>query len=435
MPVISSSKLFADDFKEESYWWDAVPRPDLKGGELPSKADLLVVGSGYTGLCAALTAARGGRQTVVVDAEDAGYGCSTRNGGQVAEGIKPYSDELTKKYGAARAAAIEREGAQALQWIGEFVAEEKIDCAYNVCGRFHAAHSQRHFEEQQKQLSSASPGKSSDVYVVPRERLREELGTDAYYGGLVIPKHASLDPAKYHRGLLERAQSAGVDVVSHCRVNNITRTSGGFRVETERGMVEADDVIIATNGYTSPLTPWQRRRVIPIGSYIIATEELSPDLMNRLMPQDRMISDTRKVVYYYRASPDRKRILFGGRVSHSETDPRRSAPLLHADLVKLFPELAETRISHSWVGFVAYTFDNLPHVGVHDGAHFAMGYCGTGVAMASYLGMRTGQKVLGQDEGQTAFDGMSFQTRPFYTGNPWFLGAAVRYYRWRDNRH
>lgn len=191
-------------------------------------------------------------------------------------------------------------------------------------------------------------------------------------------------------------------------------------------------MIVASNGYTGNATPWQRRRIVPIGSYIIATEPLEADLMNRLMPTDRVVSDTRKVVYYYRPSPDRTRILFGGRVSARETDPRVSGPRLQADLAGLFPELAHTRISHSWAGFVAYTFDTLAHVGRHDGIHYAMGYCGSGVSMASYLGMRIGQQVLGLREGGTAFDDLAFPTRPFYTGNPWFLGAFVTYYRWRD---
>ncbi len=194
-------------------------------------------------------------------------------------------------------------------------------------------------------------------------------------------------------------------------------------------------MVVATNGYTGRLTPWLRRRVIPIGSYIIATEPIEPDLMARLMPRNRVVGDTRKVVYYYRASPDRRRILFGGRVSHGETDPRRTAPRLHADMAQLFPELAPVRISHSWVGFVAYTFDALAHIGRHDGIYYAMGYCGSGVSMAGYLGMRVGQKVLARGQGQTGFDDVVFATRPFYGGNPWFLSPMVAYYRWCDGRN
>jgi glycine/D-amino acid oxidase-like deaminating enzyme len=191
---------------------------------------------------------------------------------------------------------------------------------------------------------------------------------------------------------------------------------------------------VATNGYTGRLTPWLRRRVIPIGSYMIATEPLAEAQMARLMPKDRIVSDTRKVVFYYRASPDQRRILVGGRVSTGETDPRISGPLLHAEMVKLFPELAAVRISHSWCGFVAYTFDELVHIGRHEGVHYATGYCGSGVGMASYLGMRLGLQVLGRKEGAPALDGLAFQTRPLYSGDPWFLAPSVRFYQWRDRR-
>jgi glycine/D-amino acid oxidase-like deaminating enzyme len=154
--------------------------------------------------------------------------------------------------------------------------------------------------------------------------------------------------------------------------------------------------------------------------------------MDRLIPKDRMVGDTRKMVFYYRSSPDRQRILFGGRVSHAETNPLVSGPKLHARMVDIFPELAKTRISHSWVGFVGYTFDSLAHLGKNDGVHYAMGYCGSGVSMSCYLGMRIGQQLLGQPEGQTGFDGLNFQTRPMYTGTPWFLSASIQYYRWLD---
>jgi glycine/D-amino acid oxidase-like deaminating enzyme len=175
-----------------------------------------------------------------------------------------------------------------------------------------------------------------------------------------------------------------------------------------------------------------QRRVIPIGSYIIATEPLAPGMIDVLFPTDRMVSDTCKVVYYYRASPDRQRVLFGGRVSAGETTTGASAGPLFESMCRIFPELRDTKISHSWHGTVAYTFDELPHIGTHDGVHYAMGYCGVGVMMGSYLGMRLGQQVLGLPEGRTAFDGLAHPTRPFYRGKPWFLPAAVAWYRWKD---
>lgn len=427
-----TQNLFAPDFKTTPYWWEAAPRPDLGTPELPKSIDVLVVGSGYTGLCAALQTVRGGRSTLVVDAEDAGYGCSSRNGGQIGWSIKPSYEELKSHHGADKALQILREGDNALAWIEEFVGAEKIDCGFNVGGRFHAAHSPAAYEALARAAEGRPEGLDRESYMVPRAEMHSELGTDAYHGGAVMPKHASLDPGRYHQGMLDRVLEAGASVIPHCRVESIERDGDAYTVTTARGRVRARDVIVATNGYTGQATRWQRRRVIPIGSYIIATEPIEKDVMDRLMPKTRAVSDTRMVVYYYRASPDRTRILFGGRVSHNETDPRKSAPLLHRDLVAIFPELKETRISHSWVGFVAYTFDHLAHQGQQDGIWYSMGYCGVGVSMASYLGTRLGQKVLGKAEGRTAFDGLTFQTRPLYTGNPWFLGAAVMYYRWRD---
>ena len=423
-----------ENCKLAPYWWDDVPRPVLPDQGLPPSVDVAVIGAGYTGLHAALQTARGGRSTIVFDAEEAGWGCSTRNGGQISTSIKPTFDQLARRHGSRRAFDILREGQQSLAWIGEFVRTEGIDCDFAQVGRFHAAHNPAQYDALAARVASQPKGLEVDAFMVPRAQQRGELGSDAYWGGVVYTRHCSVHPARYHQGLLQRVLAAGAQVAPRCPVAGIEKQGPLFRLDTPRGQVLAREVVIATNGYTGGLTPWLQRRVIPIGSYMIATDLLPEGWMDRLIPNNRIVSDTRKVVYYYRASPDRRRVLFGGRVSHQETDPRVSGPKLHADMVRLFPELRDTRISHSWCGFVAYTFDELMHLGKHDGMHFAMGYCGAGVGTSSYFGMRIGQQVLGLKEGHTALDGLPFETRPFYSGNPWFLGPSVAYYRWRDSR-
>jgi glycine/D-amino acid oxidase-like deaminating enzyme len=426
--------LFTHDAKLTPYWWDRTPRPNLPDTAPPAKAEVVVIGSGYTGLSAALQLARGGRDTVVLDAEEAGFGCSSRNGGQISTSVKPRYAELLPHYGHEVAFRIVKEGQNSLAWIGDFVASENIDCDFRIAGRFHAAHNPARYEALAQSMKAQPKGLEIAAHIVPRAEQRNELGTDAYYGGIVYEQHASVDPGRLHQGMLDRVLAAGARVVPHCAATAIQPDGGGFRIAHARGSIGARNVVVATNGYTGSLTPWLRRRVIPIGSYIIATEPLPRETMARLMPKQRVVSDTRKVVYYYRPSPDGQRIVFGGRVSHNETDPRISGPRLHADMVQLFPELANVKISHSWMGFVAYTFDHMMRAGVHEGVHYALGYCGSGVGMAAYLGMRIGQQVLGRKEGATAFDNLPFNTRPLYFGNPWFLAPSIMYYRWCDRR-
>ena len=424
--------LFSADFKAEPYWWEDAPPPEAGETTLPARADVAVIGSGYTGLHAALQTARDGRDTVVLDAEAAGHGCSSRNGGQVSIGYRLTHAELRRDFGRELADRIHREGFEAFDYLGDFIEREEIDCAWRRVGRFHGAHLPSSYEALAREIENEPKERPVEAYMVPRAEQRNEIGSDLYHGGVVYPQHASLHPGHYHLGLLARVEAAGARVVTNCRVEAMERDGDEFIVRTARGPLRARDVVVATNGYTGPLSPWHRRRVIPIGSYVIATERIGANLMQVLCPKDRVVSDSRRVVFYYRASPDRKRILFGGRVALRETDPTVSAPRLHAVMRRVFPELAETRISHSWVGFVAYTFDSLPHIGVQNGVHYAMGYCGSGLALASYCGMRVGQKVLGRKDGDTAFDDLPFKTRPLYRGDPWFLGPTIFYYKMRD---
>ncbi len=417
-----------------SYWLDGLPpAPELPGAP-PDKVDVLIVGAGYTGLNAAIQTAGGGRSTLVLDAEDPGFGCSTRNGGQISTSVKPTLEKLASRFGPERARAIRGEGVNALNWIRDFIDERKLDCDFRRAGRFHAAHTPRHYEELARSAERMRTGEGIASFAVPRGEQRRELGTDAYFGGVVYTDHCSLHPGKYHRELLRLALGAGAEVVGHCPALSIRRGASGFAVRTARGVVETRDVIVATNGYTTDLTPWLRRRVIPIGSYIIVTEELPPGLVDGLFPTDRIASDTRRVVYYYRATPDRRRIAFGGRVSAGETDPRDAAPRLFETMCRIFPELRPHGVSHCWSGTVAYSFDELAHTGKRDGVHHALGYCGSGVSMASYLGMRAGRKVLGLEDGRTAFDGLPHPAWPFHAGKRWFLPAAVAWRRWRDER-
>lgn len=428
-----TESVFAADYKNESFWWEDAPRPERRADNLPARVDVLVIGSGYTGLMAARETAGGGRSTLVLDAECAGFGCSSRNGGQVSTSIKPTVGELSGRMNEEIARGIRREGMNALDYITDFIATQNLACDWEIGGRFHAAHNPRQYDALAKSLAAQPKDLSSPYFMVPKAEQAKEIDSAFYHGGAVHTKHAALHPGKYHLELLRLAEAAGAQVVGHCPVMGIEKDGTGFVATTPLGKVAARDVVVATNGYTGPLTPWHRRRVIPIGSYIIATEELPLELTQRLLPTNRMISDTRKLVFYYRLSPDKRRILFGGRVAYKENDPKVSAPRLHYWMSLVFPELKATRVTHSWMGYVAYTFDTLPHLGKQDGLHYAMGYCGSGVSLATYFGMRIGQQVLGSKDGDSPLTNVPFQTRPLYDGNPWFLAPSILYYRIKDS--
>ena len=392
----------------------------------------MVIGSGYTGLCTAIQTCRNGLDTVVLDAQDAGWGGSSRNGGQVSPSIKPSFQELSRKYGEEPACELLKEGYNALKWIGDFIQEENIDCDFKRVGRYYGAHSLSQFKHLEKIINEQPEGLQLDVNLIPKSQQHTEIGSDFYHGGIVDQNHASLDPARFHQGLLERALTSGAQIKTHCAVNKIEKKGGIFQIHTEAGTMSAREVVVATSGYTGTATPWHRRRVIPIGSYIISTELLAEDLVNELIPRDRVITDSRKLVVYYRASPDRKRILFGGRVSLNETDPDKCAKPLHKKLTQIFPQLAKIKVSHSWMGFVGFTFDHMPHTGDKEGVHYAMGYCGSGVCLSSYFGTKLGQRLAGLPQGNTIFTDINFQTRPFYKGNPWFLAPSILYFQLRD---
>jgi len=429
---MSNPEFCSADFKNLPYWWDRTPRPAREDFDLPAKTEVLVVGSGYTGLHCALQTARAGRETLVIDAEDAGWGCSTRNGGQISGAIKPDFDTLCRRYGRERAFALVGEARGALQWLGDFVDSENIDCDYRRCGRYLAAHSPRQFDRLVKRARYQPPGLEQPLRIVGPWEQAAEIDSSYYHGGLVIDDHCSLDPARYHQGLLELARRGGARIASHCAATRVTRSLDGFRVETTRGTIETRELVIASNGYTAGVTPWQRRRVIPIGSYMLATEEMPLERADKLMPGNRVFSDTRRIVVYFRRSPDGRRLLFGGRVSVFESDPVKSLPALRDEMLRILPQLEDVAISHTWMGFVAYTFDQMPHLGVHEGIHYATGYCGSGICLASYFGHRLGRQLLGIDGSDTAFNGLPFSSRPLYHGKPWFLAGAVRYYQLLD---
>lgn len=430
--ISSMTKVFAK-MKDHPYWWDAAPRLQEAPQELPAEVDALIIGGGFSGLNAARVLARAGKSVLVCEAGFAGCGASTRNGGMLGPSFHKLGVEgLKAHYGADRANGILKESIGFVGFLQQLLGEEGIDCEFRRSGRFRCASQPSHYEQLARDLEPLVAATGIDAEMVPKNRVREEIGTDRFHGGVRYSIDAGLQPAKYHDGLVRVFRQAGGLFVTNTGVRAVERAGNGYRVATSTGTVAAGQVAICTNGYTGKVTPWFRRRVLPIRSSIIATEPLDPELMSELMPTRRCYGDTRRVMAYYRPSPDGTRILFGGRATSAD-HAMNNASLLRKSMLDVFPQLEWTRITHSWSGLVAYAFDHVPHLGEHDGLFYAMGYCGSGVARATFFGTKLGHKMLGDKEaGKTAFDDLPFDTRPLYTGNPWFMPAIIRWHRFID---
>jgi len=430
--------LFHPSFNAKPFWWEAFEPHALPETELPRDIPVAIVGGGYAGMNAALELAKHGTESIVLDAAEPGFGGSTRNGGLVSGGVNVGKRIINRALTPEEARPFLNDAVDAFSNIENLIADNKINCGWTKSGYFLGAWCQSHYDAMAKKVQFLSDEVKSDASMVPRERQRDEIGSDYYLGGMVVERAAHLHPALYYKGLLDLVQKAGIRVASKTPVNGLTQEAGGtWVVKTTRGTIRAGHVIIATNGYTGDVTPQFKRRVVPVGSYIIATEDLPPDMAQSLSPKNRSFADTRRVLTYYRLSPDGKRMIFGGRAKFGFTDPTETAPLLHRFMTDRFPQLKGTRITHAWTGNVAFTMDELPHMGKQDGLHFALGCNGSGIAMMSYLGRETARKIVGKSNRRIAFDMPDFPTHPLYHGNPWFLpvvGAWFRTADWLDRR-
>ena len=426
---MSDTSVFTDDFKTDPYWWEAA-RPDHEEERaLLEACDVLVIGSGFAGLSAALELKRNGVDVCVVDAEALGWGASSRNGGHVSGGVN-----IGKSSGlpAKQINAMIEEAAESYQHLEDVIERENIDCFYRRSGRFVGAHCPSAYAKLERRVDELNAHADSGAEMIPRERQREELNTDFYYGGMTVELSGCLHPALYHRGLLNACRAAEVTLCPRTRAGYIAGNEDNFTVDTSRGRIRAKQVVVATNGYTGEATPWHQQRVVPVSSYIIATEELGEQRVRELFPNLKVVGDTKRVLYYFRPSPDLKRVIFGGRESFAAKSALETAPRLHDFMCNVFPQLKGVRITHGWTGNVAFTYDRVPHMGTQSGMHYCLGCNGSGVVMMSHLGHRTALKILGQTNRASAFEAVELPSIPFYGGNPWFLPMVGGYYQLRD---
>jgi glycine/D-amino acid oxidase-like deaminating enzyme len=398
--------------------------------------DVVVIGAGYTGLAAARHLARSGASVVVLERDRVGAGASSRNGGQVLTGLKLDPGTLVQRFGEAKARRLFEIAAESMARLEAILAEERIDCAYMRTGHIQAASKPKHFKALQDEQALLARVFSHRVELVPRAEQRSEVGSDIYHGLLIDEHSAALNPAKYVEGLAAAATRSGATIVTHSAVKGLDKVAGAWRVSVVGpgfSTVEARDVLVATNGYTTGVTPELQRRLIPIGSFIIATEPIPGGTAAALLPKGRVAFDSMNFLHYYRMMPDR-RLLFGGRAEFRAPDEHtasRVAGILRADMVHTFPELRGTRVDYSWGGNVAFSRDQMPRAGRLDDLYYSGAYAGHGIAMATYLGEQIARRIAGESFEHPLFDD-HFARIPLYRGTPWFLPIAAAYYRVKD---
>ncbi|MFT5510206.1 MAG: glycine/D-amino acid oxidase-like deaminating enzyme [Hyphomicrobiaceae bacterium] len=435
--------IFHPEYKREPYWWEAARPGTQYSTDLPTSTEVLIVGSGYAGLSAALELAREGRTATVVDAMAFGEGASSRSGGGVSAGINigkglsggPGQQTLSDAH-QNTIIGLMSESLAAFEFVQTLIEREAIECHYERHGRFVGAFSKAHYPGLVKKAEFLNQHIDLDASVIPYEEQRSEIGSDFYHGGMVIKRAGKLHPSLFHKGLLDACNRSGVTLCAHTKVEAITGADHNFKIETSRGICRAEHVIIATNGYTGALTPKLRNRIVPISSQIIVTEELPEDLARELIPNGRTISETPRITSYYRMLPGERRVMYGGRARFHDVPPDVSATLLYRMMTDRWPQLKGTRITHSWSGFVAMTTDALPHMGEVDGLHFCTGCNGSGVAMMPYLGRQVARRILQGGQTDCAYGKIDFPgvPVPLYRGHPWFLPVVGEYYRYLDRR-
>jgi glycine/D-amino acid oxidase-like deaminating enzyme len=424
--------------KLEPYWLDTAP-VFTAGAEGPvaGRADVVVVGAGFTGLSAALALAKRGASVVVLEAGRVVGEASGRNGGHCNSGLAHDFGALAGRLGVERARAFYQAYDAAVDTVEKIVRQENIACDFARVGKLKLAAKPEHYDKLARACDLLRREVDSYVEMVPAARIRSEVGSASFHGGLLQKTSAQMHVGKFGVGLAQAAACAGARIYENAPVTKLDRRSdGSFRISCGRGAIDAKQVLLATgNSRTGPFFHF-RRRMISVGSFIIATEALDSALLDRLTPHRRNYVTSKNIGNYFRISPD-NRLIFGGRARFAMSNPRsdqKSGVILRAAMEEIFPELRGVRIDYCWGGLVDMTADRLPRAGEHRGMYYSTGYSGHGVQMSVHMGQVMADVMAGHPE-RNPWRTLEWPAVPGHFGKPWFLPFIGAYYRFQDWLH
>lgn len=411
------------DFSTRPLWWNGTSLSDPDGDALPSKVDVLIVGSGFTGSSAALEVARSGRSVAVVEAQNLGFGSSSRNFGYIGGGIgKP---RLAKRHPGERGEAMGRAYPDAADFVMQLLERESIDAEVRSEGLSILAHTPDIFVHLAKDADAPANRELGVEAFRSEEVFDNVIASRRFHGAVVNPDAKALNPGKYVDGMIKAARRHGAVFVPNAEALSIAGSPGNWTIRTNKGVVQAKQIGLGTNGHSGKLFQFLRKRIVPVVGTVIATEELDTDFVRSLFPKLTWFTDTQFGFLCFRPSPDHKRVVFAkaGLPGSFSGDPRPNAARVFKEMTATLPQLADVKIQHAWPGSVGVTFDGAPHLGVHEGVHFAAGYNGSGVAMASYLGYWMGRRLIGDTSNELVFEQAPFPTHFLYNGSTWFMPA------------
>jgi len=417
-----------------SYWHDTAPVFDGGAqGPVEGHYDVAVMGGGFTGLAAARQLAKAGAKVVVLEADQVGSGASGRNGGHLNNGLAHSYLAAKAELGKERAIALYKAFDAAIDTIEAVVAEEGIDCSFRRAGKLKLASKPKHFDAMARNFEAIHAEVDADTALLSSEDLKAEVGSP-FYGAMLYRKSGMMHMGRYAVGLAAAAVRRGATIFEHAAVTARQQTGGRHVLTTARGSLTADHVFLATGAYTTPNFGYFRRRIVTVGSFIVATRPLGEAEIAATMPANRTCVTSMNVGNYFRLSPD-NRLIFGGRARFSATSDQRSdakgGEVLRAALAEMFPQLARVEIDYCWGGILDMTQDRYPRAGYQDGVWYAMGYSGHGAQLSTYLGMIMADAILGRED-RNPMKGVDWPAVPGHFGKPWFLPLVGLYYKTLD---